>query len=61
MSNRYIGIAMIFIGVLFLLVSLLADVLGVGLHPEVIGWKQILGAAAGVGLCLVGIYFLRRK
>jgi hypothetical protein len=61
MSNRNLGIAMIFIGVLLLLVSLLADVIGVGWHPEIFGWKQILGTAAGVGLALAGIYFLRRK
>jgi hypothetical protein len=61
MLNRNIGIAMVFIGILLLLVSLLADVVGVGAHPDMFGWKQILGVAAGIGLSLAGIYFLRRK
>lgn len=61
MSNRNIGIVLVFIGVFLLLVSLLADVIGVGWHPEVFGWKQILGTAIGVVLGLVGIFFLRRK
>jgi tetrahydromethanopterin S-methyltransferase subunit F len=61
MSTRTLGIAMIFIGILLMLVSLLADVIGVGWHPEVFGWKQILGTAAGVVLSLVGVYLLRRK
>jgi hypothetical protein len=61
MPKRTIGIAMIFIGVLLALVSLLADVIGVGWHPEVFGWKQILGTAAGIVLSLVGLYLVRRE
>jgi predicted membrane protein len=61
MSKRNLGIAMIFIGVLLILASLLADVIGIGWHPEVFGWKQILGTAAGITLSLVGIFLLRRK
>jgi hypothetical protein len=61
MPTRTIGIAMIFIGVLLALISLLADVIGVGWHPEVFGWKQILGTTVGIVLSLAGLYLVRRK
>ena len=61
MSNRNIGIAMIVIGGLLMVVSLLADVIGVGWQPGVFGWKQMLGTATGVIFAIVGIVLIRRK
>ncbi len=40
--------------------SLLADAIGLGGQAGIIGWKQWLGAAAGVGLTGVGLLLARR-
>ena len=60
MSTRVLGIGLILGGVLVIAVSLLADVIGLGAQPGIIGWKQILGAAAGLVILVVGIYILIR-
>jgi hypothetical protein len=61
MSNRYLGITMILVGLLIMLVSLLADVIGVGARPDIFGWKQLLGACVGVVVSVAGIVISRRK
>ncbi len=61
MSKRNIGIAMIAAGVLLILVSLLADAIGLGANTAVIGWKQILGAVVGAALGIGGFFFVRQK
>jgi hypothetical protein len=61
MTKRNIGIAMIVIGVLLFLVSLLADVVGVGAQPGIIGWKQILGAVIGAAVGIGGVVLFLRK
>ena len=61
MSNRNLVIAMLVIGILIILISLLADVIGIGAAAGGIGWKQILGAGVGVLVCLAGIVISRRK
>ena len=59
MSNRTRGLVLIVAGVVLALVALAADPLGLGPHPG-IGWKQILGALAGVAAAVVGLLDLRR-
>jgi len=61
MSNRNLGIAILVIGILIILISLLADVIGIGATSAVFGWKQILGAGIGVLVILAGIVVSRRK
>jgi len=61
MSNRNLGIAIIVVGVLAILISLLADVIGIGATAGVLGWKQILGAGIGLLVCIAGIVISRRK
>ncbi|MGB7539848.1 MAG: hypothetical protein WBM17_14995 [Anaerolineales bacterium] len=61
MSKRNLGIAMIVAGVLLILVSLLADTIGLGANTAVIGWKQILGAVVGSALGIGGFFFMRQK
>jgi Mn2+/Fe2+ NRAMP family transporter len=61
MSSRYLGIALIIVGLLVILVSLLADVIGIGANLYVFGWKQILGTCIGVVVCIAGIIISRRK
>lgn len=58
MSVRTQGILAVALGVLLLLLSLGADVLGVGLDPR-FGWKQITGALVGGALAGFGIFRLR--
>jgi hypothetical protein len=43
-----------------LAVSLLADRIGIGAMPGILGWKQILGAGVGLVLLVGGVMFARR-
>lgn len=61
MSTKSIGYALIVLGAIVLVVSLLADVIGVGQHPWEIGWVQYLGAAIGLIIAVVGAVFAMRK
>jgi len=60
MSTRVLGIGLILGGILVIAAALLADVIGLGAQPGIIGWKQILGAAIGLVILVVGIYILIR-
>ena len=53
MSNKTIGIVLIILGVGMMIVSLAADVIGIG-NGTGIGWKQILGAVVGVLVAVGG-------
>jgi hypothetical protein len=53
MSKRTIGIVLVIVGVIVLIVSLAADVIGIG-NEAGIGWIQLLGAAVGVVVVLGG-------
>jgi len=56
--TRVPGLATTAAGVLLVLVSLLADVIGIGAFPASIGWKQFLGAAVGLVVTVIGVYML---
>ncbi len=58
MNKKQLGQSLIIGGTAILLVSLLADVLGLGGDPSVIGWKQLLGAGGGLVIIAVGIWSL---
>lgn len=60
MSGRTLGIVALALGLLLFLVSLLADVLGMGPYPG-FGWKQTVGAIVGGGLAAFGIFRLRSR
>jgi hypothetical protein len=60
MSKRMIGFGLVIIGSLMQIISLSADYLGIGQNPSVIGWKQLLGAAVGLVVILVGVWFVSR-
>ncbi len=57
---RILGLALIVLGVLALIISLTADLLGLGASAG-IGWKQLVGAAAGILLFSAGIWLGYRK
>ena len=61
MSKRTLGMALIVVGVIIILVSLLADTIGLGAQPDIIGWRQILGAVIGAALGIGGVVLLIRK
>ena len=53
------GILLLVLGVAFLIVSLLADVIGVGANPG-FGYRQIIGVVLGVIAIIRGIFVLKR-
>jgi uncharacterized membrane protein len=55
MSKRTIGFLLIALGVILALISLAADVIGIGQKPG-IGGVQILGAVIGVVMAIVGVW-----
>jgi hypothetical protein len=67
MSRKTIGYGLLIIGILVFVVSLSADLLGIGSgsHQIVwseIGWHQWLGAGIGLVIAVVGVYLsLQRK
>jgi hypothetical protein len=57
--KKYIGLALILMGVIVMVISLLADFLGLGgPGPAMLGWKQLLGAGGGLVVALVGLVLL---
>lgn len=55
MSKRTMGILLIALGAVILVVSLAADVIGIGGQLG-FGWKQQLGTAIGVIVALIGVW-----
>ena len=60
-SGKSLGVLFAVLGLGLLAVSLLADRLGVGAMPGVIGWKQILGALLGLFLMAGGVLLALRR
>ena len=48
------------VGVLLFLLSLLANTLGIAMHPG-FGWKKTLGVVVGIVLVVVGLFMSRRS
>ncbi len=59
MQRRPLRFVLVAIGILILLVSLLADFIGVGGYPG-IGYKQIIGIVIGIGIAILGWVMPRR-
>ena len=55
MAQRGSALVILAVGVLLALVSLFADVLGVGGEPG-FGWKQTAGLVVGVALVAIGLW-----
>ena len=60
MSKRKIGIVLVVLGVVLVIVSLAADVLGIGMGPG-IGWKQMIATAGGIIVMLVGFLIAGKR
>ena len=60
MSKKSMSIALIIVGVVLVIVSLTADLIGIGGAPG-IGWKQLLGTAVGLVVTLGGVWLMLSK
>ena len=60
MNKKNLGIALLVVGIVLLLLSLAADMIGVGAGPG-FGIKQIVGAATGVVAAIIGFVLYSRK
>ena len=61
MSKKTIGYALVALGAAMQVISLSADFFGLGKHPEIIGYNQLLGAAIGLIVILIGVWLISRK
>jgi hypothetical protein len=61
MSTKQWGVVLIVLGAIAVGISLLADMIGVGAQPGIIGWKQMLGAGVGVVMLIGGVVLLVRS
>jgi cation transporter-like permease len=55
MGNKSVAVGLIVVGIVVLLASALADVIGLGGQPLVFGYKQVAGSAVGAVLTVVGV------
>ena len=60
MKKRTIGLIEVIGGVIFTLVSLFADYIGLGSYPG-INWAQIVGIAVGLVAVAVGLWLMYAK
>jgi hypothetical protein len=59
MTNKTVGLILLIGGGLLLLISLLADLIGLGSYPG-LNWAQLTGAAVGFVVLLIGIWLTIR-
>jgi hypothetical protein len=57
---KILGIICLIVGIIILVLSLIADSVGVGGSPG-FGWKQIVGAIVGVIIGIVGLILTFKK
>lgn len=58
MSQKTIGWVVMIAGAVLLILSLIADLIGLGSYPGM-NWAQITGAVVGLVLLLAGLWFWR--
>lgn len=61
MNKRTIAYVLIIIGAMGFLISLTADITGLGADPLNFGWKQILGTSVGAVILITGVVLLVNK
>ena len=59
-SKRRIGIVALVVGIVVAIVSLIADVVGIG-NPTVFGPQQIAGTIGGAVVAAAGLFLMLRK
>ncbi len=60
MSKKVISLILIILGGIFMILCLVADLIGIGSYPG-INWAQIVGALAGLAVLAFGLWFGYRK
>jgi hypothetical protein len=60
-NSKIIATALLVAGVVILLVSALADILGLGGAPHVFGYRQMAGIAVGAVAAIIGAVFYWRS
>jgi hypothetical protein len=59
MKKKGLSLILIVVGIIILLVSLLADVIGIGAYPG-FGSKQIAGTIVGAVVAIIGFIWYRK-
>ena len=59
-TKKKIGIALLIVGIVFMIISVAADAIGVGNNPG-FGFQQTAGTVAGAIVAIVGAILMRRK
>ena len=60
-DKKTAGIVLLVIGAIILILSLIADLIGLGVNPTVFGYGQIIGVVVGVILIIVGLILRLRE
>jgi len=60
MSKKSLSLIAIIVGLILMVVSLTADLIGLGSYPG-INWAQIVGAVVGLVTVLLGFWFRNSK
>ena len=61
LNKKAVGNILLAIGILAIIFFLSVDLIGIGNDPSTIGWKQILGASAGLVVVVLGLFISRTK
>jgi len=59
--KKIAGIVLLVIGAIILVLSLTADLVGIGVNPAVFGYRQIIGTIVGVIVIVAGLILVLRK
>ena len=60
-SKKTVGIVLLIAGIIVLVLSLLANTLGLGCNLDSFGIVQITGTVVGAIVCIIGLYFMLKK
>ena len=55
MRDKVLSLVLLVVGIIILVVSLIADFIGIGRAPAGFGFKQILGTIIGAIVIIIGI------
>ena len=60
MQKKTLSFLLIVVGIIFLLLSLFGDLIGIGAYPG-LGYKQIIGIIISVIIIIIGFIFYRKS
>ena len=59
--KKIAGIVLFVTGAIILVLSLIADLIGIGVNPIVFGYRQIIGTIVGVIVIVAGLILILRE